>query len=536
MKFLTFICLIISTLTFSQYDINVIELEKAKSRGASFQGIDSQGYIYATSFRSFNIILTVITTDWIKVINPVNRTIVTEQKVDKKGISDRGYRYKKVDFIEGRPVYIVTKKSDLEEKFYYAFEFDRTLRLLSEPYKIGKMSSCRGFLSSGSKSFTAGVEYYKNTKTGNRTFVSDITCSNDDELNFYAVKLNENNNVLFDFDFTLPLQGDIDKSNIYVAGNKIYFSIGVTTKEKVEGRLLRQNITTNYLFVIDEFGEVQEIDIELGNDQVASEASFSTGGNNVLVSGQIVNKRTNRLEGLFSASLDPDYAEFTNLEKHKFEEEFITRFWSKYEKRRAEKGKKDASLTPNFILVERYETDDGGAVFLYQKRVVRVVSRTSTSASGMVQYYSSTYYYYQDVIAAKMNKNGYIDWVELFPLDNVYIDFDPGPSFRTAQKDGDVYIIHSANEKLIDQINDSQSEEYSTGFQLMQSRNPYVAISKISTSGKVTCKKLDLNEDDIYYSARSTGVDNDENKFIMLSTPRKMFGVQKRTKIVEVSF
>lgn len=536
MKTLTVIFILISTLSYSQYDINVIELEKAKSRGASFQGIDDQGYIYATSFRSFNIILTVITTDWIKVINPVNRSIVTEQKVDKKGISDRGYRYEKFDFIEGRPAYIVTKKSDLEEKFFYAFEVDRTLRLLSEPYKIGKKSSCKGFFASGSKSFTSGVEYYKNSKTGNRTFVSDITCSNDDELNFYAVKLNENNNVLFDFDFSLPLQGDIDKSNIFVSGNKIYFSIGVTNKEKVEGRLLRQNITTNYLFVIDEYGEVREIDIELGNDQVASEASFSSGESNILVSGQIVNKRTNRLEGLFSASLDPDYAEFNNLEKHKFEEEFITRFWSKYEKRRAERGNKDASLTPNFILVERYETDDGGAVFLYQKRVVRVVSRTTTSASGMVQYYSSTYYYYQDVIAAKMNSNGYIDWVELFPLDNVYIDFDPGPSFRSAQKDGDVYIIHSANEKLIDQINNSDSKEYSSGFQLFQTRNPDVAISKVNLNGEVTAKKLDLDNEDIHFSARSTGVENDENKFIMLSTPRTMFGVQKRTKVVEVKY
>lgn len=537
MKF-TFLLILFTTLfnsVFAQYDVKFNELEKTKSRGAVFEGIDNQGYVYASAYRRFNILLTTVVTDWMKVINSNTGNLVIEQKIDEREISKRGYRYETFDFIEGRPVYVVTKKGEREEKFFYAFEIDRNLMLLGEPYKIGKKSNCTGFFSSSSKSFMAGVEYFKNEASRERTFISDLTCRGDDVLSFYAVSINEVNNVINEVEFTLPIEGDIDKSNFFVYRNKIYYSIGITTRENVKGKLFKQNITRNYLFVINEFGEVQEVNIGFGDTEGASEASFVVINDQVFVSGQIVNVETNKLEGLFSAVVDEYGTSLLNLEKHYFDKEFITRFWSDFNVNRSERRNDEPSFSPNFILVDRYETDDGGAVYLYQKRVVRVVSRTTQSASGVVQYQTTTYYYYQEVIAAKTNNNGSIDWVELIPLNDVFIEYDPGPSFITAQKDGEIFITHSANQPLVDAINKGDfisSSEYS----FRQRRKAGIAVTKIDKAGGVKASLVDFGDEDIYFNARRVGVKSTENKFILLNTPIRFFGDSKKTKLIEIAY
>lgn len=519
----------------AQYNINIKDLEKTKSRGAYFEGVDEQGYIYASAYRRFNLILTTVITDWIKVINSNTGNLVIEQKINQREISKRGYRFETFDFIEGRPVYVVTKKGERDEKYFYAFEVDRNLSLLGQAYKIGKKANCTGFLSSSSKSFMSGVEYFKSTENRERTFISDLTCRGDEQLQFYAVTINEVNNIINEVEFTLPIIGDVDKSNFFVYRNKIYYSIGITTRESVKGKLFKQNITRNYLFVINEFGDVQEVDIDFDLTEGASEASFVVSGEQIIVSGQIVNTETNKLEGLFSAVIGEDGSSFFNLEKHYFEKDFITRFWSDFELNRSNRRSNEPSFSPNFILVDRYETDDGGAVYLYQKRVVRVVSRATQSASGMVQYQTTTYYYYQEVIAAKTNSDGYIDWVELIPIDDVFVEYDPGPSFVSTQRDGEIFIIHAANLQQVDAINKGSfvsSSEYS----FRERRSGGVAITKINKKGGVRAELLDFKGENIYFNSQRVGVKSNENKFILLSTRSGFFGESKKTKMIEIFY
>ena len=537
MKFITVITLILFVLNEAngQYDVRIQDLDKTKSRGADFAGVDEHGYIYATGYRRFNFLLTTVITDWIKVINSNTGNFVIEQKVNKRDVAQLGYRLETFDFIEGRPVYIATKRGERDDRFFYAIELDRNLSLLGAPYKIGKKANCTGFFASSAKGFMSGVDYFKSKVNRERTFISDLTCRRDDELRFYAVTINEVNNVLNEVEFTLPLIGDIDKSNFFVHNNKIYYSIGVRTRENVQGKIFKQNVTRNYLFVINEFGDVEDISIDFGMSEGASEASFVVSDNQIMISGQIVNTETNKLEGLFSAVIDETENTLLNLEKHYFEPEFITRFWSNFEVNRSSRRNNEPAFSPNFILVDRYETDDGGAVYLYQKRIVRVVSRATQSASGFVQYQTTTYYYYQEVIAAKTNNEGYLDWVELIPIDDVFIEYDPGPSFVTAQRAGDIYVIHSANQPLVDAINKGgfvSSSDYS----FRERRRGGVGITKIGTDGKVTAELLDFQGESIYFNAQRVGVMPSENKFILLSTRIGFFGEAKRTKMIEIRY
>jgi hypothetical protein len=287
--------------------------------------------------------------------------------------------------------------------------------------------------------------------------------------------------------------------------------------------------------VINEFGEVQEVNVDFGETEGASEASFIVNNDQIFVSGQIVNTETNKLEGLFSAVVDEYGTSLLNLEKHYFDKEFITRYWSNFAVNRSERRNNEPSFSPNFILVDRYETDDGGAVYLYQKRIVRVVSRTTQSASGLVQYQTTTYYYYQEVIAAKTNQNGSIDWVELIPLNDVFVEYDPGPSFISTQKEGEIFFIHSANQPLVDAINKGgfiSSSDYS----FRQRRKSGIAISKIDQQGTVKANLLDFGDEDIYFNAQRVGVKSFENKFILLNTPIRFFGDSKKTKLIEIGY
>lgn len=537
MKFILFIffSVFFSIILFGQYEVNIKSLDKTKSRGADFQGVDDQGYIYASAYRRFNIIISTVITDWIKVVNSNTGNLVIEQKVNKRDISKRGYRYETFEFIEGRPVYIVTKKGERDEKYFYAFEVDRNLSLLGQPYRVGKKANCTGFFTSSSKGFLSGVDYFKSDEFRERTFISDMTCKNDDQLGFYAVTLNEVNNIISEVEFSLPVIGDVDKTNFFVYRNKIYYSIGVRTRENVKGKLFKQNVTRNYLFVINEFGEVSEVDIDFGDMEGASEASFVVSNDQIIVSGQIVSNETNKLEGLFSAVVDESGSTLLNLEKHYFDKDFITRFWSDFEVRRSDRRSNEPAFSPNFILIDRYETDDGGAVYLYQKRVVRVISRPTQSASGMVQYQTTTYYYYQEVIAAKTNNDGYIDWVEIIPIDDVFIEYDPGPSFKTAQRDGEIFIIHSANQPLVDAINKGgfiSSSEYS----FRERRGEGVAITKIDKTGSVKASLLNFEEENVYFNSQRVGVMQKENKFILLSTRVGFFGESKKTNLIEITY
>jgi hypothetical protein len=537
MKFITAIILVILTLygLNAQYDIRIQDLEKTKSRGADFAGVDQQGYIYATGYRRFNFLLTTVITDWIKVINSSTGNFVIEQKMNKRDVAQLGYRFEAFEFIEGRPIYIATKRDERDNRFFYAIELDRNLSLMGSPYKIGKKSNCSGFFASSSKGFLAGVDYFKSKVNRERTFVSDLTCRGDDALHFYAVTINEVNNVLNEVEFTLPIAGDIDKSNFFVHNNKIYYSIGIRTRENVQGKIFKQNVTRNYLYVINEFGDVEDISIDFGKAEGASEASFVVTDNQIIISGQIVNTETNKLEGLFSAVIDESNNSLLNLEKHYFDQAFITRFWSSFEVNRTARRNNEPAFSPNFILVDRYETDDGGAVYLYQKRIVRVVSRATQSVSGMVQYQTTTYYYYQEVIAAKTNSQGYLDWVELVPIDDVFIEYDPGPSFVSAQRDGNIYIIHSANQPLIDAINKGGFVS-SSGYSFRERRTGGVGITKIGASGKTNAELLDFGGEMIYFNAQRVGLMHNENKFILLSSRVGFFGESKKTKLIQISF
>lgn len=532
---LLLVVVLCSTLCMSQqYNVKSIDLEKSTSRGSTYEGMDNEGYIYASSYRSFNFILFSVVRSWIKVINPEIGSLVTEKNIEKL-VSQRGYRY--VDFIVlgNKPMVIVTKKGTVRDENYYAFEVDRNLRLLKDAYKIGEKPTCTGFGSGTGKGFVKGVLMDINETNRRSTFVSDLSCSKDDKKKLMAVTLNENSNVIHDFKFELDLEGSLSKHKIFTYKDQLYFYTLETTREKVDGKLFKKDVNTAHLYAINSYGEVIEVDLEIGSDYVASEISLVQSGDKVLVSGQIVEAGTSKLLGLFTAEMNTIDETLERIEKQFFDAAFITKFWSDRELDRAERRNNEPILNANFVLADKFNTDDNGAVYLFQKREVQRVTRSSRTAAGAYTTTVYYYYYYTDVIACKVDANAEIAWLELLPLYQLTIDYDIGPSFRAAQKQGDLYLIHAASKEQIDKINAGEHSNERTQF-----RDRYqnqTAITRIDTQGKVNSEALiDNSESRIGFSPIAVANNKEQNKFILLDQQRKLFGKGKHILINSISY
>lgn len=532
---LLLVALLCLNLCMSQhYNVNSVDLEKSTSRGATYEGMDNDGYIYASSFRSFNFILFTAVRSWIKVINPEIGSLVTENNIEKL-VSQRGYRY--VDFmvLGNKPIVIVTKKGTVRDENYYAFEVDRSLNLLKDAYKIGEKPTCTGFGSGTGKGFVNGVLMDINEATRRTTFVSDLSCSKEDQKRLMAVTLNEHSNVIHDFKFELDLEGSLSKQNVFTYNDKIYFYTLETTREKVDGKIFKKDVNTAHLYAVNSYGEVIEIDLEIGSDYVASEISLVQAGDKVLVTGQIVEAGTSKLLGLFTAEMNTVDETLERIEKQFFDAAFITKFWSEKELDRAERRNNEPILNANFVLADQFNTDDNGAVYLFQKREVQRVTRSSRTAAGAYTTTVYYYYYYTDVIACKVNTNAEIAWVELLPLYQLTIDYDIGPSFRAAQKEGELYLIHEASKEQIDLINAGKHSNERSQFK--DRYQNHTAITRIDSEGNVSAEALiDNSESRIGFSPVAVANNKAQNKFILLDEQRKLFGKGKHTMINTISY
>lgn len=534
--FLVFVSVLFTSGVDAQpYDVNKTELPKTHSRGSEYMGVDKRGYIYSKGYRVFNLLLFSFTTNWIKVLNSQTGNFTAEEKVNKRAISKRGYRFESFQFIAGKPVYIVTKKGEIEEKFYYAFEIDPNLSLLGNAYRVGKKPSCSGLMVKSSGSFYKGVGVYESKNDRSKTFVSDVSCSDEDSIVLYAIRLNEFNNILNEVEASIPINGAKSKSSFFTYEKQLFYSVSSVSREREDGKLFKKNIIDNALFNISPDGVVTAVDLDLGDSLAAAEVGFVNVDGTGLVIGQIVDAKESAFVGLFSAKIDPKTYQLERVEKHFFKDDFITQFWNEKEIAKAESKNKTPMLLDNFILVDRFDTDDGGAVSLYQKRTVEKRTNHSMTATGFVSAYTTYYYYYSDVVALKTDANAEMVWTNLIPLYNVTIDYDPGPSFVADQKRGETFIIHQASKEAINEIN--KNTDKNTHLSWRERRSSNVVITKIDQEGNMLASPLkDQDDSKFYFSPASTGVDRKNNVFYSLSTKTRIFGKSKRSVLKTIYY
>jgi hypothetical protein len=531
----TLATLILTFLVFSvsAQDYNLVKKDevKGKTRGAEFLGMDDKGYVYTSSFRIRHFVVFYTFVPFIKVFDSKTGQIVTEKNINSlRQLKDKGYRYVDFVFLDKTPVVICKKKKSNKKGYYYfGFEVDHNMNVKSKPFKYSRYQQCSGFFQSSSS--TLNKTYDHVAEDGTTTVVTNLTCnaSKAKKQNLLLIRLNGTDyKELKRTKLNLAIP-EINTISIASSTDKVYMSIQTQDRQKLEGKLLKRTILENHLFVVNEDGEVTEIELSLPNKEYRmGHFKLFMNEDDVVLNGQVLKNETNDFVGVFSARITPENDNIQHVDVKLFDVDFITQYLTERQKRRAsnraEKADGDVAAG-DFYLMDYFKMDDGSAVNLFQKFREVLVTTTTTDSKGITTTKYTYYYYYEDIIAVKTTSSGDLDWVKLVPIRQVTTNFDPGMGYVATQKDGEIYIMHRASNTDTETINEGERQE---GARLKDRMSNKVAITKIAENGDLSSEIVATEkEEKIFFLPNEVAVDEQNNQFIMLNSSRKIFSPKK---------
>lgn len=540
MRFLVIATLIINSLIVTgQIDYNIIELEptKGKTRGSNFVGIDKDGFIYTTSIKQTYVVFGFITRTYLKVFNAGTGEMQLEKKLEgSKELKAIDMQYLGLTFIDDKPMIICKKIQASKPYDYYGVEIDRNGTIVSKPYKIGVSGDCRGFRNESLN--YGGANYSFKSHDGNYTFISQVSCANDELKDYRVLELDENLAVENSFSFKLDYDM-VNNLSFSDAGEFIYLKARTSEKQEVDGKLFKKWVRTNRLFKISkQNGAIEEINVEDAFlPLVIGDFRINATADNVVISGQIIQERG--FAGIFSAVINPETNEIEDIQTKDFDIDFVTQYWSdrkkrKEERRRNRKGETedDENFSTDFLLIETFDTPEDGQISIFQDFELDVVQRTRTDANGNVVYDIDYYYYYRNVIAVKTDRDGKIVYTKLLPFYQVTVDFDPGKGYSVLEEDGELYFLHGSSKEMTEMIEEGKRTERKRNRSDRFRR--YASITHIDQEGNVSTQEVfDIREKDVQIYSNVVAVDEENKQFVIVSPITKLFNF-KKTKVLKV--
>lgn len=536
-----FLTIIVSLLTlsnvFGQYDVTELETSKGKTRGSSFIGIDDNGYIYTTSYKSTYIVVGMLVRSYLKVFSANSGDMHAEVPLEKsKELKRIGMEYISIEFINEKPTIICKKrKSDKPEK-YYGVHIDENGSIQGSPFEIGGSGDCSGFLKRG-KSFYSGV-YHEKNKDGTFTFISDLSCNGDELKSYRVLELDEDLEVENTFNFKLDFESVSDLSFIE-SGDYLYLKANTRERKKVDGKLFKRWITTHRLYKIDrKDGDLTEIEVEESLEPLMiGDFRMKSVSKGVLISGQIIQEKG--FSGLFTAVLDGRTDEIKDVQTEEFDIDFVTKYWSekqkrKQERRRNRKGESedDENFSTNFQLMETFDTSDKGLISIFQEFILRVVTRSSTDANGVTTTTTDYYYYYKDVIIVKTREDGSIEYTELLPFYQLTVNYDPGKGYSALKSGNDIYFLHGTSNEMEEMIEEGKKSRKRS--RRKDRAIKFISITHLTERGDIDTEQvLNLKEYPVSTDPNNVAVDEKNKQFVIVSPVTKMFR-RKKTKVIQI--
>jgi len=538
MKKLTLILttvLLIAQSTLSQdHTVEFLDEQKTTSRGATFIGMDENGYVYARSMRMFYLLYGYVVHNYIKVFNSESGMLITDKRVDmNKELSKMGYSTIRFMLINNKPVFLCRKKGNKDDKDYYLVDLNEKLNLVGSPYKVGYSSDCKSLF----KSSESAMYFFEDLETGLQLSVTDKSCKTDDASNLQAVLRDKDNMVVNDFPISIGVSNINQMSSTIYDKNKFYIKLFSLERKKQEGKLFKRTERNHILLAIENDGATTEIDIDvLGPGKYVGAFNMVKSDGQLLFSGQIIDEETSKFLGVFTGKIDPKNDEISDINEQYFESDFVERFWSKKQTKKAErrrnKGKDDdEGFKGSYRLIDYFPTDDGGFVNFYQKYWMEVVTRTVRGPNGTTTTTTDYYYYYTDLIPVKTNKNGDIEWVELIPINQVTVNYDPGTSFLATQKDEDVFIFYNSSNEQDEMLEEGNRSEKRKKRRDRIQKNATIAM--ISNDGTISFENvIDMREErNVSFNPGSMGKDENNQKIVMINNLKR-----KRSQLILVGY
>jgi hypothetical protein len=534
---LTLLCLINFSFAQSSYNVTDFETEAGKTRGSIFEGIDEDGFIYTTSYKTTYIVFTTLIKEYLKVFNAQTGLMHAEVPLEKsRELKGRGMEFVSLTFIDEKPTIICKKLKPEKPENYYGIHIDNNGALLGEAFKIGESGDCTGF-KNRSKGYFSGV-YHSKSENGDITFISDISCSGDDLKTYRVLELDNDLNIGNTFTFKLDYESISDLTYV-TSGDQLFLKVETREKEKIDGKVFKRWITTHRLFRVSKTdGGLDEINVQDSFEpNIVGDFRMKSVDKGILLSGQIIQEKG--FAGMFSAFIDEYTNEVNDIQTEYFDIDFVTKYWSdkqkeKEENRRNRKGEseEDENFSTNFELMETFDTSDEGLISVFQEFILKVVTSTSTSANGMRTTTTRYYYYYKDVIIVKTGKDGKIEYTKLLPFYQLTVDYNPGKGYSALKIDNDIYFLHGSSNEINDMIEDGEKSNDKSKWR--DRKIQFASITHLNTDGTIDTEQvLDLNEANVSIDPNVVGVDEKNKQFVIVSPVMKMFNF-KKTKIIRI--
>lgn len=534
---ITFISLLTFSYAQNSYDVTELETTKGKTRGSSFIGIDDNGYIYTTSYKSTYIVVGMLVRSYLKVFNANSGDMHAEVRLEKsKELKRIGMEYISIQFINEKPTIICKKrKSDKPEK-YYGIHIDENGSLQGNPFEIGVSGDCSGFMKRG-KSFYSGV-YHKKNEDGTFTFISNTSCNRDELQSYRVLELDEELEVENTFTFKLDFES-VSNLSFIESGDYLYLKANTRERKKVDGKLFKRWITTHRLYKIEKKdGALTEIEVEESLEPLMiGDFRMKSVSKGVLISGQIIQEKG--FAGLFTAVLDRRTNEIFDVQTEEFDIDFVTKYWSerqkrKQERRRNRKGESedDENFSTNFQLIETFNTSDKGLISIFQEFILRVVTRTTTDANGVTTTTTDYYYYYKDVIIVKTREDGSIEYTELLPFYQLTVNYDPGKGYSALRSKNDIYFLHGTSNEMEEMIEEGKKSRKRS--RRKDRAIKYISITHLTERGDIDTEQvLNLKEYPVSTDPNNVAVDEKNQQFVIVSPVTKIFR-RKKTKVIRI--
>lgn len=508
--------------------------EKGKSKGSYYLGTDRNGYLYYETYKSIFIGIGTIPVLYLKIVNPHNNQLLYDGKLQSSTLKKNGYKYISFEFFNNTPFIICRKKEDLSGSDYYAQEISHLGELIGRPFKIGSKGVCKGFKSGGSKNISKGLFYYFDKTSKEKYFITDLGCSgNSEETEFKLMHLNNTNNELFEENYNVPINSSYNNLEFVVKNGKAYLSFAVITREKVEGKLFKEDVLRNYLYALNFDGSVESIDLDLGSELAPSSISVTENNGKIIVTGKAVMNETNKIVGIYTGNIDTETNEIKDLKINNFNEELISHFFNKRQKEIANKKEQDLELVDDFKIMDNIKTADGGSIQFLQKYKVYTQTTSTMNSNGMSTFDTQTIYQYGDIIFYKTDHLGEVSWVNVMRFNQKYTNYDPEISYKLMENNGKIMMIHQNFTKF-----DSDNTDFSNTDALNIAPNgniknrSVVFVTSFNQKGEFThYPVINLMKEKMVFSPLRVAADVKEGKFIIASTPTKLFKSKKRLQL-----
>lgn len=114
--------------------------------------------------------------------------------------------------------------------------------------------------------------------------------------------------------------------------------------------------------------------------------------------------------------------------------------------------------------------------------------------------------------------------MNLVPVNQVTINYDPGVGFVALEKNNEIFLMHISSNLRENLINEEKSKSTDKKSKRKDRRIDQVAITKISDTGELTSENIvDTKEEKLFFDPSSVAVDDERKKFIMFNMYKKFF-------------